>query len=128
MGRRKVGPIRIHKKEIDLQTGVHHNWAQDIVGPITATFLEEIIRLLLDGYEVYLKDFGTFRLVTRKGRAVTTLKKGTFKKGESCGTTTVDVRNKHYIVFKKSIHLRERIKERLGKERVLHPKEPPHDT
>ena len=110
---------QVHKPEFDIQLAIHHDFPQQDIVDLTAAFLQEIVKHLLEGKEVYLRGFGTFQLVERKGRMLANLTRGNFKKGETVGKTIVDVRRKYYVVFRKAVQLKEQIQERFGKEKVL---------
>lgn len=108
----------IRKKEIDLKISTMYDLSGTGVSveDITHEFLHQVMRQLVAGHEVYLRGFGIFKVSIRSGRQQkTVLTKGTFKKGERAGTTTVTVDKKYYVSFRRAVAFREMFRERFGK-------------
>lgn len=110
-------PITVRKKEIDNAVGVLSDLTSQQVGAVTEAFLHEVMKHLLEGRVVWLPGFGTFHVTIRKGKQpkTVTLTKGSFKKGERGGTTTVVVPRKYYVSFKRAAAFRDKFWERYGK-------------
>lgn len=87
---------------------------------LTEAFLHEIMKHLLDGKEVYLRGFGTFKVSIRKGKMKNrvTLTQGTGRKGERVGTKTLTIKKKYYVSFKRARAFREMFQERFSKKKA----------
>jgi len=110
---------------------VHKSWldsalclAYGDVSEVTEAFLQELMKELLLGNEVYLRGFGTFKVSVRKGKrgATATLTHGSGKKGEKTGTSVVSVEKKYYVSFKRARAFREMFQARFGKQEKAHGK------
>lgn len=113
----------VKKKHIDDALGAMLGKKAPI-STITEEFLHQVMLALVRGEEVHLPGFGTFRVSVRRGKRQqrVVLKKGTFKKGENAGTTTVAVEKKFYVNFRRAAAFREMFVERYGKNKVKEPK------
>jgi nucleoid DNA-binding protein/ribosomal protein S27AE len=108
------------KQEINRRVAFLCGQTEKTIAGITDAFLNEVMQHLVDGDEVNLSGFGTFHVSVRRGATgglITTLTKGSFKKGENRGTATVLVERKYYVNFKRAIAFRERFWERYGKQK-----------
>ncbi len=94
------------------------------VSEVTEAFLQELMKELLLGNEVYLRGFGTFKVSVRKGKrgATATLTHGNGKKGGRTGTSVVSVEKKYYVTFKRARAFREMFQAKFGKKEKSHGK------
>ena len=111
----------IKKREIDARVGVLHDMSQVAVSDVTTAFFHEVMKHLVDGNEVHIPGFGTFRMTVRSGLqpSRTSLNRSSDYRGDSVGTTIVDVRRKYYVNFRRARAFRERFQDKYGKQKVV---------
>jgi nucleoid DNA-binding protein len=111
----------ISKQEINRRVALLCGQTEKATADITDAFLNEIMQHLVDRNEVSLAGFGTFHVSVRRGvrgGVLAMLTKGSFKKGESRGTATIQVERKYYVNFKRAAAFRERFWARFGKQKL----------
>lgn len=120
-GVRRKRKEAVHKNEIDKKIAIAFDYTLEETSAMTSAFLHEIMEQVLQEKEVQLEGFGTFHLVVRTGKRLTTalLRRGTFKRNESTATTMVAVKRKFHVCFRKAYSMRQVIQERFGGEMVL---------
>ena len=97
------------KLDLDLRVAVGLNTSHKKIAKVTARFLEELKRALVEDKEVVLQGLGRFRVLEYKGPSAN-LTQGTGKKGRRAGKIAVEHPAHLKVFFKKAPALRNALK------------------
>jgi nucleoid DNA-binding protein len=108
--------------EIDVRVGELLDMSSIHVGDVTQAFFHEVMKHLLDGNEVHIPGFGTFKVSIRRGKraARATLNKSSDCHGNSVGKIIVSVEKKYYVSFRRAAAFRDKFYAKYGKGKVEH--------
>lgn len=103
--------MRRTKKDLDQLVAAHLGLDPRDVGDITEVFLDEMKRALVNLDEVFLSNFGTFRVVVERGQEQeTTLRNNSKKKP----TRKVRVLRKFRVHFSRAGHFKALVRAKYG--------------